>query len=51
MNFALKQSGVTASTASEVFKLTAEIIAGSNKGSYTNPFADLDEVKDQTEEN
>ena len=40
--------GCTADTVREV---TAEMIASSDKGSDTDPFADLDEDEDQTEEN
>ena len=50
-NFVPKQVGVTARTAPEVFRLTAEMIAGSDEGSDTDPFADLDKNKDQTEKN
>ena len=50
-NIAPKQSRVTTNAAPEVSKLTAEMIADSDEGSDTNPSADLDEVKDQTEEN
>ena len=33
------------------YRLTAEMIAGSDEGSDTNPFADLDKDKYQTEKN
>ena len=48
-NFAVKQGRV--STAPEVSKLTAEMIAGSNEGSGIDPFSDRDEHEDQTEKN
>ena len=47
-NIAPKQGGVTAISAPKVSKLTAEMIAGSDKGSDTDLFADLDEDKDLT---
>ena len=43
-NIAPRQGGITANAASEVSGLTAEMIAGSDKGSNTDPFADLDEA-------
>ena len=46
-----KAGWVTASAALEVSRLTAEMIAGSDEGSSTDPFADLDKDKDQTEKN
>ena len=51
MKFCSNQGGVIASTAPEVSRLTAEMIAGSDEGSDTDPFSDLDEDEDHTEKN
>ena len=50
-NFAPKQGGIISSAAPEVSGLTAEKIAGSDEGSDTNLFSDLDKDEDQTEKN
>ena len=46
-----KAGAVTASAAPEVSRLTAEMIADSDKGFDTDFFAELESDKDQTEEN
>ena len=50
-NIATNQGVVTGDTAPEAFRLTADMVEGSDEGFDTDPFINLDKDEDQTEEN